>query len=202
MYFQMNMRVKFSKMWFQFAFDTPSPQGPISNLMYGFPAVPWGPPNAARIAVDAPGRVITDPIDRTPNLIPPENLENVRRWVGTHVVGVGADPVPVFAAECLQTNVYDNMFVLDHIPEHLLPANMKERSKSVAVFTAGWGMKFVPLIGKVMKELLLDGKTDYDISRFKLDRRGPGGQTVNRSPFVERTIKLQPSGISGSSLHR
>ena len=176
MYFQMNMRVKFSKMWFQFAFDTPSPQGPISNLMYGFPAVPWGPPNAARIAVDAPGRVITDPIDRTPNLIPPENLENVRRWVGTHVVGVGADPVPVFAAECLQTNVYDNTFVLDHIPEHLLPANMKERSKSVAVFTAGWGMKFVPLIGKVMKELLLDGKTDYDISRFKLDSiRETGG---------------------------
>ncbi len=85
------------------------------------------------IAVDAPGRVFTNPTD------PTENLENVRRWVGAHVVGVGADPVPVFAAECLQINVYGNMFVSDHIPEHLLPADMKGRSKSVAVFPAGGG---------------------------------------------------------------
>ncbi|KAF8178491.1 FAD/NAD(P)-binding domain-containing protein, partial [Pholiota molesta] len=183
MYFQMDTAVQFPKMWFQFAHDTPAGEEdgpPVSNLFYGFPAIPWGPPNAARIAVDAPGRVITDPTQRTPNLIPPENLANVRNWVSAHVAGVGKDPVPVFASECLQTNVFDNMFVLDYIPLGLLPPGSESLDKTIAVFTAGWGMKFVPLIGRVLKELLVDGETRYDISRFKFDRSGEAG---------ERTVK-------------
>lgn len=188
----MDTEVQFPKMWFQFALDTPSEDEdgpPISNLFYGFPALPWGPPNAARIAVDAPGRVITDPTQRTPNFIPPENLANVRQWVSSHVAGVGKDPVPVFASECLQTNVFDNMFVLDYIPPNLLPPG-EGLEKTIAVFTAGWGMKFVPLIGRVLKELLVDGKTNYDISRFKFDRSGDGGRTVKPGRVITpRTSK-------------
>ncbi|KAF8965477.1 FAD/NAD(P)-binding domain-containing protein [Flammula alnicola] len=205
MYFQMDMNVQFPKMWFQFAEDTPSISGPISNLFYGFPAVPWGPPNAARIAVDAPGRVIKDPNERNPTVIPPENLENVRQWVSNHVVGVGKRPVPVFTSECLQTNVYDNMFVLDYIPDHLLPKEaLPRRSKSIAVFTAGWGMKFVPLIGRVLKELLVDGETAYDISQFKLDRSDENGHTVNVGPQIATSIRnaANAPGYSGSSRHR
>ncbi|KAF9473298.1 FAD/NAD(P)-binding domain-containing protein [Pholiota conissans] len=207
MYFQMDMNVQFPKMWFQFALDTPAASGDgpgISNLFYGFPAIPWGPPNAARIAVDAPGRVIKDPEQRTPNFIPPENIENVRRWVSAHVAGVGSSPVPVFSCECLQTNVFDNMFVLDHIPEHLLPpaACAAGLERTVAVFTAGWGMKFVPLVGRAMKELLLDGKTEFDVSRFKLDRSGEGGHTVNPGPHVAPLTTRNTVGYSGSALHR
>ena len=41
----------FKCMWFQFAEDD-NKDWKESNLFYGFPPVPWGPPNMARIAVD------------------------------------------------------------------------------------------------------------------------------------------------------
>ncbi|OBZ77641.1 hypothetical protein A0H81_02549 [Grifola frondosa] len=174
-YYSIDPKVSFPKMWFQFANDTPPVSGgkPISNLFYGFPSVPWGPPNLARIAVDTATQVIKDPVDRSHSNIAEEDLENTRQWVAKHIVGISPDPVPVFVGEALQTNVYDNMFVLDYIPEGLLPNAGAGRARSIAVFTAGWGMKFVPLIGRIMKQLLVDGGTnEFDISQFKMDRGG------------------------------
>lgn len=172
-------------MWFQFANDTPPSAdnpNPISNLFYGFPSVPWGPPNLARIAVDAvlPTRVIKDPNERTPDIIEPTDLEITTQFVANHIVGTGLRPIPVFSSQCLQTNVSDNMFVLDWVPDNLLPPDAgSARSKSVAVFTAGWGMKFVPMIGLIMKQLLIDGEvTKYDISHFEIGRNGPDGQPI------------------------
>ncbi|RDB24912.1 hypothetical protein Hypma_008041 [Hypsizygus marmoreus] len=200
MYFQMDSKVTFPKMWFQFAEDTPESK-PVSNLFYGFPAVPWGPPGAARIAVDAATRIVTDPDQRSPTHFSSEDLENTRQWVRQHIVGVGEDPVPVFASGCLQTNVYDNMFVLDYIPDQLLPAlTPSRRHNSIAVFTAGWGMKFVPLIGKILKELLVDGHTQYDISQFKIDRSSSEGHIINYGPVG--TGDRVTSYAKGSSLRR
>jgi sarcosine oxidase/L-pipecolate oxidase len=54
----------FPSMWFHFAED--SPENGRSNLFYGFPPVPWGPPDMARIAVDAATRKIGDPANRQP----------------------------------------------------------------------------------------------------------------------------------------
>ncbi|EMD32512.1 hypothetical protein CERSUDRAFT_118551, partial [Gelatoporia subvermispora B] len=171
-YYAIDPTIAFPKMWFQFAEDTPLAT-PSSNLFYGFPSVPWGPPNLARIAVDTATRIIADPSQRSHSEIAVQDLERTRES--------GADPIPVFAGQCLQTNVYDNMFVLDYVPERLLPGAGPRREKSIAVFTAGWGMKFVPLIGKAMKELLVDGgTTEYDISQFKMDRGE--GQIIRPGP--------------------
>lgn len=83
-------------------------------------------------------------------------------------MGVGPDPLPVFAGTCLQTNVADNMFVLDFIPQRYLP---DDAADSVVIFTAGWAMKFVPLLGRVLKELLVDGAApQFDVDHFKIDR--------------------------------
>jgi len=197
-YYAIDANISFPKMWFQFAADTPSTT-PASNLFYGYPSVPWGPPNLARIAVDTATRVISDPSQRLHSEIPEADLEHTRQWVRQHVRGCGSDPVPVFAGTCLQTNVFDNMFVLDYIPGHLMPAAGPQREKTIAVFTAGWGMKFVPLIGRVLKELLLDGGTsDYDISQFQMLR--DGGQIVRSGP-VPYTISLA-NCPTGSSLRR
>lgn len=182
-YWAIDPNVTFPQMWFQFAEDTPakhdshksasSPGTGISNLFYGFPTVPWGPPNVARIAVDSATQIIKDPEFRTPTEISPSDLENTLQFVSRHIKGIGPSPVPVFSGQALQTNVYDNMFVLDYIPDDLMRDAGPERSKSIAVFTAGWAMKFVPLIGTVLKEMLVDGgTTDYDISQFKMERRG------------------------------
>ena len=149
----------FKCMWFQFA-KNDSPDYRTSNLFYGFPSVPWGPPNLARIAVDNAVRRITDPDDRQTN---PSayDIERTRTFIREHTVGVNDQPS--FAGACLQTNLPDNMFVLDYIPKH----------RNVVVFTGGWGFKFVPLLGRILKQMLFDRRgTQYDISHFKITRPG------------------------------
>lgn len=32
----------------------------------------------------------------------------------------------------------------------------------LVVFTGGWGMKFVPVIGKILADLTIRGRTEYD----------------------------------------
>jgi glycine/D-amino acid oxidase-like deaminating enzyme len=59
------------------------------------------------------------------------------------------------------------MYVLD-----FLPSSIGDGHQNVVVFTAGWAMKLVPLIGKILSELAIDGATDYNISQFKITRPG------------------------------
>lgn len=148
----------FKCMWFQFAKNDDEEMA-TSNLFYGFPSVPWGPPNLAQIAVDNAVRRIEDPDDR---LTDPSayDINRTRKFIQDHIVGVNNRPS--FAGTCLQTNFHDNMFVLDYIPLY----------KNVVVFTGGWGFKFVPLIGLILKQLLFDNGTEFDISHFKITRPG------------------------------
>lgn len=62
------------------------------------------------------------------------------------------------------------MFVLDYIPEQYLQGGARD---SVAVFTAGWAMKFVPLIGRALKDMVLNGHSEYALDEFKIDRLDP-----------------------------
>lgn len=166
----------FPSMWFQFA---PDKDG-RSQLFYGFPTVPWGPPNVARIAVDAATRRIKDPGDRLTNVVNPEDIRDAQDFIRNHVKGV--DPtVPAFTLSCLQTNVYDNMFVLDYVPQDYLRNGSKN---SVVVFTAGWAMKFVPLLGKALAEMALDGGSKYALEEFSISRKDP---VTGKGIIVEET---------------
>ena len=208
-YYSIDPNIHFDKMWFQFQEDSKSASGkPVSNLFYGFPAVPWGPPNMCRIAVDTATNVIADPDQRQYPVISPEDLENTRQWLHRHVLGVGPHPVPVFAGTCLQTNVSDNMFVLDFVPARYLrrghgaggsDAAREAREKSVVVFTAGWAMKFVPLLGRILQELVVDGTTDYDISHFKIGRKVNNVPIIRDGPVTAANMRKHHVG---SSLHR
>lgn len=93
----------FPCMWFQFAED--DEKTGQSRLFYGFPAVPWGPPNLARIAVDTATRRIKDPSQRHTNVVDPEDVANVQKFIREHVKGVD-DNVPAYSLSCLQTNVF------------------------------------------------------------------------------------------------
>jgi len=130
-------------------------------LFYGFPILPWGPENIARIAVDNGARMITNPKLRRPNSSPVD-LERTSQFVKDRCVGT--DIQPNYAGTCLMSNFHDNNFLLDYLPP-TIPGY-----KNVAIYTAGWGFKFTPMIGKVLKELVVDGKTDIDISHFKITR--------------------------------
>jgi sarcosine oxidase/L-pipecolate oxidase len=153
----------FPSMWFQFL-DSTGGDPAKSNLFYGFPTVPWGPPNVARIAVDNAVNIIANPADR--KIEPAVNdLQITADFVAKHCIGT--DNRPNYSGTCLQTNVVDNMYVLD-----FLPPSVGSGYKNVAVFTAGWAMKLVPVIGKILSELVLNGATSYDISNFKITRPG------------------------------
>ncbi|KAK4449751.1 putative peroxisomal sarcosine oxidase [Podospora aff. communis PSN243] len=160
----------FPSMWFQFAPD----ENKRSQLFYGFPTVPWGPPNVTRIAVDAATRRIKDPSERLTNVVNPEDICNAQDFIKKHVVGVDAT-VPAFTLTCLQTNVSDNMFVLDYVPKEYLQGGP---DKSVVVFTAGWAMKFVPLLGKALADMALCGGSKYARPEFSITRKDKKGRSI------------------------
>lgn len=87
-------------MWFQFAPNVED----RSRLFYGFPTLPWGPPNVARISVDAATRRIKDPSARQTNVVNPLDIKDTQEFVKNHVVGVDST-VPASTLTCLQTNV-------------------------------------------------------------------------------------------------
>jgi sarcosine oxidase len=72
---------------------------------------------------------------------------------------------PLTAAKtCLYTVTPDRDFIIDRVPgaENII----------VASPCSGHGFKFAPVIGEILAELAIDGKTRHDISRFRLSRFG------------------------------
>ena len=85
------------------------------------------------------------------------------------------------------------MFVLDFVPEKYLKGG---KNKSVVVFTAGWAMKFVPLLGRALKDMALSDGSDYALPEFAMTRKdqktGKGiiidPETDHRTGSSERII--------------
>jgi sarcosine oxidase/L-pipecolate oxidase len=71
------------------------------------------------------------------------------------------------------------MFVLDHVPSKYLKGGPE---KSVVVFTAGWAMKFVPLLGQALKDLAIDGHSRHALDQFKITRKNP---TTHEALIIE-----------------
>ncbi|HET7597286.1 MAG TPA: hypothetical protein VFK15_10170, partial [Burkholderiales bacterium] len=69
---------------------------------------------------------------------------------------------------CLFTNSPDEHFMIDLHPEH--------RAVAIAAGFSGHGFKFCSVVGEIMADLALEGRTRHDIALFRLDRfarRGP-----------------------------
>jgi glycine/D-amino acid oxidase-like deaminating enzyme len=41
-------------------------------------------------------------------------------------------------------------------------------NKNIVIYATGWAAKFVPLLGVILSQLALDGRTPFDISNFAL----------------------------------
>lgn len=70
------------------------------------------------------------------------------------------------------------MFVLDYIPEEHLCGGPKQ---SVAIFTAGWAMKFVPLLGKALADMVLEGGSEFALEQFLITRKDKDGNPILKS---------------------
>lgn len=141
--------------WFVFQ----NPVGDNGNEFYGFPEVSWNYPGYIRVASDFVMQPLTSPEQRT--LIPnPLELAYTAQWVKDHMTGL--DPTPHFASVC--------MVALSKIPNKELlidfaPASVPN-NKDIVIYATGWAGKFVPIMGTILADLVLDGHTPFDISHF------------------------------------
>ena len=143
--------------WFVFQ----NPEEKNGNEFYGFPEVSWDHPGYIRVAPDFVIDPIAGPKQRTstPNK---EELAFTAQWVKDHMKGL--DPTPHYESTCFMalSNNANKELIIDFAPDYI-PNN-----KNIVVYGTGWAGKFVPFMGRILSDLILDGKTPYDISPFKL----------------------------------
>jgi sarcosine oxidase len=96
-------------------------------------------------------------VDYTPD---PDWIERLRGLIRQYLPGV--DGPLASTRRCLYTMTPDKHFVIDRHPEYPHIA--------IAAGFSGHGFKFTTLVGSILTDLLLEGKTRHDISLFKLSR--------------------------------
>lgn len=125
------------------------------GLYYGLPE--FGRPGV-KAALHASGGRADDP-DATPDVDPVE-IERVRRFLAEQLA------VPVEAVvhreTCLYTNTPDEHFVIGALPGH--------RNVVVGSICSGHGFKFGPLAGRLLAELVMEGRTS--VRAFEEARAG------------------------------
>jgi glycine/D-amino acid oxidase-like deaminating enzyme len=76
----------------------------------------------------------------------------------------GLEPVPRFTSTCLValSKIPNKELLVDFAPPYV------PHHKDIVIYATGWAGKFVPLLGRILSDLTLDGKTPFDISHFAL----------------------------------
>lgn len=121
---------------------------------YGFPV--FGEP-ATKLAQDAGGKPVTA---ETRSFEPDrENFARVEGWA-RRFLPKALGPVR-YTKTCLYTLTPDRDFVIDTVPEH--------PGVTIAI-GAGHAFKFASVIGRILSELAINGKTPSDLSAFSLTR--------------------------------
>jgi sarcosine oxidase len=128
------------------------------GVFYGFPADAPGVKVAKHHHLDE--AVDPDHYDRA---VSATDEAVIRKVLTAHLPD--ADGRLLTAQTCLYTITPDGDFILDQLPE--CPQII------VASPCSGHGFKFAPVIGEILADLAVTGRTDYDISRFCLARFSP-----------------------------
>ncbi|MCL4295832.1 MAG: N-methyl-L-tryptophan oxidase [Anaerolineae bacterium] len=121
---------------------------------YGFPV--YGEP-ATKAAQDVGGEEVTaETRSFEPN---PANAQRVEQFLQKYLP-TALGPV-LYTKTCLYTMPPDRDFVIDTIPGY--------DNCSVAI-GAGHAFKFASLLGKILSELAVDGRSESNLEPFKIDR--------------------------------
>ncbi|WP_018628610.1 FAD-dependent oxidoreductase [Niabella aurantiaca] len=131
------------------------------NQFYGFPGVDWDFPGYIRVAPD----FVIQPLDNPENAThkpDPQALGYTAQWVKDHMTGL--DIVPEHTSTCLiaLSKIKTKELLLDFAPDYI-PGH-----EDIVIYGTGWAAKFIPFLGKLLADMALDGKTDYDIAPFQL----------------------------------
>jgi len=143
--------------------DDDSEVAGFHGFVYGFPAID-GPDGGVKMSIVAqPDPCTPDTIDRA---VGAADLDVVRAHLRRRLA---AGPGRLLRADaCMFENSPDNHFVVGHHPRH--------SQVIVAGGFSGHGFKFVPVIGEVLADLALEGKTNHPIALFDPQRlQSPAG---------------------------
>lgn len=133
-------------------------ENPDSSLHYGFPIVPGG--LGLKVAHHVQGEATSpDEIDRGPR---PGDEDDFRPALAR--VLPDADGPLLSMRVCMYTSSPDSHFIIDRHPDH--PRVM------LAAGFSGHGFKFAAVIGEVLADLTLDGRTDLPVGFLGLRRFG------------------------------
>jgi sarcosine oxidase len=121
---------------------------------YGFPVFGEAGPKAGQ---DAGGREVTVE-SRTfdPDLAA---LQRVHDFLAQYIP-TALGPI-IYTKTCLYSLTPDRDFVIDRVPEH---------PTALVAIGGGHGFKFASLIGRILSELAIDGRTKHDLEPFRIDR--------------------------------
>ncbi|MGJ0121463.1 N-methyl-L-tryptophan oxidase [Williamsia sp. MIQD14] len=121
--------------------------------IYGFPAID-GPDGGVKVAFFRRGDVCSpDTIDRVVHDAETERMRTRVRQLLPGVTGPALD-----AATCMYSTTPDHNFVIARHPRHA--------RVTVACGFSGHGFKFVPVVGEILADLVVDGHTDHPIDIF------------------------------------
>ena len=128
---------------------------PDGEFIYAIPA--FGK-HGLKIARHGRGQVISpDTSERTPDA---DYSAHIDAYVQERLPELGK---ATHAEVCLYTETPDEDFIIDthpRCPDLLIAAGF-----------SGHGFKFCALVGRIMSELVRNGKTDFEIHPFRIDRQ-------------------------------
>jgi sarcosine oxidase len=136
--------------------------GDDGYIFYGFPILPakdFGGPIGLKLALHKHGaEVDPDHVDRN---IRQEDEEILRNMLKKYMPGAAGNTLTL--KSCLYTNSEDEDFIIDHLPGY-------DGKVTIASGFSGHGFKFASVIGEILADLAVKGKTDLPVEFLRLSR--------------------------------
>jgi len=134
----------------------------MPGMFYGFPVLPvatFGEPGGLKLAYHYPGQE-TDP-DKVDRIITKEEERILKYALEKYLPGCFES---IHSTQtCLYSNTNDENFIIDFLPGY-------EKQVAIACGFSGHGFKFVSVVGEILAELILDGKTKQPINFLNAKR--------------------------------
>jgi sarcosine oxidase len=137
-------------------------EDPDLGMFYGFPVLPFekfGGPIGLKIASHRPGKIINPDYLERQSL--PQDKQVIKTILEKYFPDAGDEIISL--KTCLYTYSPDENFILDILPD-------TNGCVVIAAGFSGHGFKFVPVIGEVLKELAVNGKSSQPIEFLNFKR--------------------------------
>jgi sarcosine oxidase len=134
-----------------------------SGALYGFPFLreeEFGKPEGMKFAWHHPAAE-TDP-DKVDRNILKQETDELLSWVAKYIPAVGNAKL-LAAKTCLYANSADENFIIDHLPGY-------DGDVTIACGFSGHGFKFVSVVGEILADLSMNGKTSLPVDFLSLKR--------------------------------